>query len=106
MELAWQLQARVFGDLDRATRRQLAAFNPGERPVAKTQRGRLAPGTQIVREWRGKEYRIDVLTDGFGFDGKQYRSLSAIAHRIAGVRWSGPRFFGLDKAGVSEKARP
>jgi hypothetical protein len=28
-------------------------------------------------------------------DGKTYRSLSAIARRITGAQWSGPRFFGL-----------
>ncbi len=37
-----------------------------------------------------------VLEDGFEWNGAQWRSLSAIAHEITGVRWSGPRFFGLN----------
>ena len=36
-----------------------------------------------------------VLEDGFEWKGTQWRSLSAIARKITGVHWSGPRFFGL-----------
>ena len=35
---------------------------------------------------------MDVSTD---FDGERFRSLSEIARKITGVRWSGPLFFGL-----------
>ena len=47
-----------------------------------------------MREWNGRMHIVDVADDGFLFDGKTYRSLSAIARRITGARWSGPRFFG------------
>ena len=53
------------------------------------------PGTRLVREWNGRTHIVDVSEDGFVFDGKTYRSLSAIAKRITGAHWSGPRFFGL-----------
>ena len=53
------------------------------------------PGTRLVREWNGRTHVVDVIEDGFVFDGKTYRSLSAIAKRITGAHWSGPRFFGL-----------
>jgi len=33
---------------------------------------------------------------GSSFIGVAYRSLSAIARRITGTRWSGPAFFGLN----------
>ena len=36
-----------------------------------------------------------VLSDGFGWDGKTYKSLSKVANAITGSRWNGPRFFGL-----------
>jgi hypothetical protein len=36
-----------------------------------------------------------VLTDGFEWEGRRYKSLSAIARSITGVRWNGPLFFGL-----------
>ena len=55
----------------------------------------LKPGTRLVREWNGRTHVVDVSEDGFVFDGKTYRSLSAIAKRITGAHWSGPRFFGL-----------
>lgn len=62
---------------------------------------RLQPGSQLVREWNGVTHKVDVLKKGFEWKGGRYRSLSAIAHAITGTRWSGPRFFGLDR-----KARP
>ena len=39
-----------------------------------------------------------VLEDGFEWQGRRWRSLSMIARAITGTRWSGPRFFGIDKA--------
>lgn len=53
------------------------------------------PGTRLVREWKGRTHVVDVREDGFAFDGKTYRSLSAVAKRITGAHWSGRRFFGL-----------
>ena len=56
---------------------------------------RLAPGSQLVREWQGRTYRVIVLPDGFECDGVRYRSLTAITREITGTAWSGPLFFGL-----------
>ena len=53
------------------------------------------PGARLIREWNGRRYIVDVVEDGFVFDGKSYRSLTSIAFRITGAKWSGPRFFGL-----------
>jgi hypothetical protein len=50
-----------------------------------------------MREWHGKTHLIVVLEDGFEFDGKNYPSLTRIAHLITGAHWSGPRFFGLNR---------
>ena len=55
----------------------------------------LSAGVQLVREWNGRIWQVEVLEDGFICNGKTYRSLSAIARMITGTRWSGPRFFGL-----------
>lgn len=57
----------------------------------------LSTGTQLVREWNGRPYRVEVTEAGFELDGKCYSSLSAIAKKITGAHWSGPRFFGLNK---------
>ena len=51
-------------------------------------------GARFVREWNGKSHVVEVLDSGFAWQGKTYRSLSAIATSITGSRWSGPRFFG------------
>jgi len=48
-----------------------------------------------MREWRGRSHEVQVLDDGFSWQGTHYRSLSAIARKITGTAWSGPLFFGL-----------
>jgi hypothetical protein len=55
----------------------------------------IEPGVRLVRDWNGRTHVVDVIDGGFVLDGKNYRSLSAVARRITGTRWSGPRFFGL-----------
>jgi hypothetical protein len=52
-------------------------------------------GTRLVREWNGVEHVVTVLKDGFDWQGRRYKSLSAIARDITGTRWNGYRFFGL-----------
>ena len=54
-----------------------------------------APGTRLMREWNGRMHVVDITQEGIVFDGKLYRSLTAVAKRITGTHWSGPRFFGL-----------
>ena len=53
------------------------------------------PGTVLERVYHGQILRVTVLANGFDFQGKQYASLSAIAHRVTGTRWNGFHFFGL-----------
>ena len=60
-------------------------------------RTELRPGTLLTREWDGHLQRVMVLADGFCWNGKTYPSLSQVAFAMTGTRWSGPRFFGLDK---------
>ena len=54
-------------------------------------------GTTLVRRWRGKDYYVKVLDDGYEYDGVIYRSLSAVAKAITGSHWNGPLFFGVTK---------
>ena len=96
--LAWELQAKVRGGFDAATRRrlkQLTTPSKGGVRSAPTATTALKPGTVLTREWGGKTHRVMVLENGFAWAGQNYRSLSEIATRISGTRWSGPRFFGL-----------
>jgi hypothetical protein len=39
-----------------------------------------------------------VTNDGFDYRGERFGSLSELARRITGTRWSGPLFFGLKGA--------
>jgi hypothetical protein len=47
-----------------------------------------------------------VVPDGFMWRGETYPSLSAIARKITGVSWSGPRFFGLAGADAAPATAP
>src|SRR5260370_40647977 len=57
--------------------------------------GRLHRNRQLTRTWRGIVHHVDVLEGGFEYRGERFGSLSKIARRITGTRWSGPLFFGL-----------
>lgn len=92
--VAYELQAPEYGRLPGAVRRKLqeiAAGFGGGGASAPT----LSPGTRLVREWQGRVHIVDVMEEGFAWDGRVYSSLSMIAREITGTRWSGPRFFGL-----------
>jgi hypothetical protein len=54
-----------------------------------------APGTTLARTFNGKEIKVEVLDAGFKFDGKTWRSLSAIARSVSGTSWNGFLFFNL-----------
>ncbi|MCZ8172425.1 MAG: DUF2924 domain-containing protein, partial [Brevundimonas sp.] len=56
---------------------------------------KLTPGTRLVRDWRGVGHTVVVLDDGFEYDRKHWKSLTAIAKAITGNQWNGPLFFGL-----------
>jgi hypothetical protein len=98
LAIAWKLQERVYGGLTAAQKRKLASIGEELRKNGNLSTGpaiRLKPGLRLVREWRGETHTVLVLEDGFEWNGKRRRSLSAIAREITGTRWSGPLFFGL-----------
>ena len=96
--IAQQIQEKVYGALPAATRRLLdqliktAIAKPNGRLELPR---RIKPGSELVRTWKGKRYRVIVTTEGFAYDGKPFASLSEIASEITGTNWNGPRFFGL-----------
>jgi hypothetical protein len=98
--VAYQLQAERFGDLDAQSRRLLDHSETPEkagRSAASIRQpiSELRPGTTLSHEWNGRMQRVSVLSEGFAWNGKTYRSLSQVAFAITGTRWNGPRFFGL-----------
>lgn len=91
--VAYKLQERAFGALKPEIRRALLEYTPS---AAKTRQApRLSPGTVLLREWQGVTHQVTILEEGVLYQGKRYRSTSAVARTITGGRWSGPRFFGL-----------
>jgi hypothetical protein len=97
----YALQESAFGGLSQAVRRRLdrLAQKIEENPEAQlVNDANLQPGSRLVRDWRGKQYEVEILENGFAFEGRVYSSLSEIARLITGARWSGPRFFGTNKA--------
>jgi len=90
--LSFETQRQQMGDVSKGTLRTLEAISGGKAP---SRISSLKPGSHLIREWNGRSYMVEVTESGFRMDGKTYRSLSSIARQITGVRWSGPRFFGL-----------
>ena len=89
--IAYRLQERVFGGLDRESLRLLDGLTRHGSPP----RRRLKPGTVLVRDYQGQRHTVTVVAEGFDWQGTTYSSLSAIACAITGTVWSGPRFFAL-----------
>jgi len=102
--LAYRIQELTFGGLKPETVKRLEAlgeqFDGGNTSLRRI-RGDLTPivGTRLLREWQGIEHIVTVAADGFDWQGRPYRSLSAIARAITGTRWNGWVFFGLKSAG-------
>lgn len=92
LSLAWRMQTEAAGGLDAATRRRLREGS------ALGQRDDVSQGVRITKQWRGEYYEIERFEDGYRWRGETYRSLSAIALAITGVKRNGPRFFGLREA--------
>jgi hypothetical protein len=61
-------------------------------------------GTRLVREWNGCPYEVVVTRDGFNYDGRPYKSLTAVTKAITGTKWNGPHFFGLRQPSGKEDA--
>ena len=98
--LAYRIQELAYGGLKPETRARLEALGEqldGGNVVLRRVRADERPiaGTRLVREHGGVEHTVTVLADGFEWEGRPYRSLSAIARAITGTRWNGWTFFGL-----------
>jgi Protein of unknown function (DUF2924) len=95
--LAYRVQELHFGGLSDRARRKLDALADQLDPKAARRRdpGRLLPGTELRRQWQGTEHVIRVREHDFEYNGRPYRSLSAVARAITNTRWNGWLFFGL-----------
>ncbi|HUE95491.1 MAG TPA: DUF2924 domain-containing protein [Longimicrobiaceae bacterium] len=99
--LAYRIQELAYGGLKPETMRRLEQLGEeldgGKLEVRRARHDRKPiTGTRLVREWQGVEHTVTVRADGFEWQGRPYRSLSAIARAITGTRWNGWVFFGLE----------
>ena len=92
--LAYQLQARLLGDLSRKSVRFLDRIG-GEAVAPPPPTASARAGTVLVREWNGVRHHVMAVAGGYAWNGGTFRSLSEVARAITGTKWSGPRFFGL-----------
>lgn len=94
--LAYRIQELAYGPVSQQTRKQVtSALDRSATRKVRKERTNLAVGTRLVREWHGRRYEVIVKEDGFLYEGKMYRSLSAAARAITGRHCGGRRFFGL-----------
>jgi Protein of unknown function (DUF2924) len=76
--IAWRMQEQAFGGLDRESLR----FLEGLARRGGSPRGRLKPGTVLVRDYRGQRHTITVASDGFDWQGTTYPSLRPSPARL------------------------
>jgi hypothetical protein len=98
--IAYRIQELAYGGLKPETLRRLEAlgeqYDSGNITTRRIRHdARPIAGTRLVREWKGVEHTVTVLAEGYEWQGRPYRSLSAIARAITGTRWNGLVFFGL-----------
>ena len=97
--IAWRMQANAEGGLSERARRRAAEIAdeadlriraPKSFSTESPSGGEWSDGSQ-----RQRDCRLKVLGDGFEYESRRYRSLSAIAREVTGTRWNGLLFFGL-----------
>lgn len=122
--IIWRMQALAEGDISERARQRAAelANDANLRTTApKAPKATVAPagrtvttaihlspdrrlptvGQEIFREYKGQTLVVQVLENGFNFEGDVYRSLSAVAKKITGTHCNGYHFFRLNgQAGV------
>jgi hypothetical protein len=98
--LAYRIQELAYGGLKPETVERLDALaedlaggDPGK--CCRLVKDRPITGTRFVREWQGVEHCVTVRDEAYEYQGRPYKSLSAIARAITGTRWNGWVFFGL-----------
>jgi len=100
LRIGYRIQELTYGGLTRETRRVLDLL--ADEVEGKISRKSMVAdprnpvvGTRLVREWDGAEHTVTVLRDGYEWQGRKFRSLSAVAKAITGTNWNGFRFFGM-----------
>jgi len=103
--LSYRIQELFYGGLSERAKTHLGQVAKGDLVATANRRipeelkanETILPGTRLVRIWNDQRYEVTVQAEGYEFDGRTFRSLSAVAREITGTRWNGKVFFGLKK---------
>jgi hypothetical protein len=99
--LAYRIQELAYGGLKPETLERLTAIaedldgGDPDRRRRRAAQDRPIAGTRLIREWQGVEHCVTVRDEDFEYQGRPYKSLSAVARAITATRWNGLIFFGL-----------
>ena len=103
--LSYRVQELAFGGLSKEAEHQLDdlvdELDGKKKPKPKDMSAPIV-GTRLIREWQGVLQEVTTLSDGYEWQGRAYKSLSAVARAITGTRWNGRIFFGMRKHGKLE----
>jgi hypothetical protein len=94
LRIGYRIQELTYGGLAKETRRVLDLL-ADEVEGKVTRKSMVADprnpvvGTRLVREWNGAQHAVTVMRDGYEWQGRKFRSLSAIAKAITGTNWNG-----------------
>ena len=93
------LTPQAKGQITKLNRDVVLSERPSDRPgsTSRPRDPRLPPeGTKLTKRYEGQTYVVAVVADGFRYDRRHFRTLSAVAKEITGNHWNGFLFFGLD----------
>ena len=89
--IAWQIEfgglpANVQRQIDKLVEKYSKTKSLKTSDIRKIQKFEVTAGTRFIREFKGKKHEVTALDKGFNYDGRIYKSLSAIANEITGTR--------------------
>lgn len=107
--IAYRIQEIEYGDLPAEALNKLKELTQEYDPInnqalrsytverhhASRDRRLPIPGTVINKKYKGTEIRVKALEHGFEYNGRVYKTLSAVAKAITGDHWNGYSFFNL-----------
>jgi hypothetical protein len=111
--ILWRMQALAEGDLSQRARQRAHEFandadlrlnppstlvlpiptTPPSTPRPQADDRLPPPGTILTRPYKGRTLQVQILTEGFAFEGRVYPSLSAVAKVATGSHCNGYLFF-------------
>ncbi|MFI4912935.1 MAG: DUF2924 domain-containing protein [Sedimentisphaeraceae bacterium JB056] len=115
--ILWGMQAKEFGGLscrarDKAKRmanlidvrlttpqEPLQVVKKDISQIYDSKPSSLPLGIQLERIYKGRRIVVTIVDNGIRYEGRLYRSLTAVAKEVTGSHTSGKLFFGLNKTG-------